>query len=175
MSTSENNEENTDSMISTTEDDGQNVDSDIEAGSGRRKLWWDTRVRCQRFGGKEACYRGDWWACGMCGLPLPPWRRRMSTSENNEENTDSMISTTEDDGQNSGNGSGTRRELSAQQHWRERTCRGMMFADIEAGSGRRKLGWWIDRDLQCQRFGGWEACDRGVWWACMMCSYEPVW
>jgi len=238
MSTSENNEENTDSMISTTEDDGQNINSDIEAGSGRRKLWWyDTHVRCEQFGGKEACYRGDWWACGMCGLPLPPWRRRMSTSENNEENTDSMISTTEDDGQNSGNGSGTRRGLSAQQHWRERTCRGMMFAyiedgikpspwmqryiidrycrynspswisdwrrrmstsenneentdsmisttedhgqnfdsDIEAGSGRRKLGWWIDRDLQCQRFGGWEACDKGDWWACMMCSYEPAW
>merc|ERR1711902_183950 len=107
------NEENTDSMISTTEDDGQNIDSDIEAGSGRRKLWWyDTHVRCQRFGGKEACYRGDWWACGMCGLPLPPWRRRMSTTEH--------------DGQNSGNGSGTRRGLSAQQHWIERTCRGMM-------------------------------------------------
>jgi len=61
-----------------------------------------------------------------------------------------MISTTEDHGQN-------------------------FDSDIEAGSGRRKLGWWIDRDLQCQRFGGWEACDKGDWWACMMCSYEPAW
>merc|ERR1712029_393012 len=72
MSTSETNEENTDSMISTTEDDGQNTDSNIEAGSGRRKLWYQSYVRCQRFGGYRvalhACNNGDTWACGLCGL-----------------------------------------------------------------------------------------------------------
>jgi ribosomal protein L17 len=156
MSTSENNEENTDSMISTTEDDEHdsgNV-SGTRRGLSAAQDWKEMICRGMMFsfiehGNKPTAWERQ-YADRHCWYALPSWiadwRRRMSTSENNEENTDSMISTTEDDGQNTD-------------------------SDIEAGSGRRKLTWWLDDMARCKAFGGREACDRGDWWACMMCNY----